>query len=300
MSDTRDRNLENKSPDELEHDIEETRARIRDEMDALGHKLGPEGLRDSAEDALDDTQQAVVNVTEQLRKGVVESSDSIGGRLSAFIKQNPVPATLFGIGLAWLLKQGQESRGYTGGSSYRGSSGGSSSSRSRDESRSRVVGTGSRSSSPSSRTSRGGTSSSSTSSRITSSSSTPSSGTSSSTKDDNAIVANVPGPSSSTSSSASSGRGAKRTGAADGASGGEDEAFRSHYESNFSANGDYDDYEPAYRYGFDLASESEFQGKPWNDSRSDIKRRWDEERNEPWYKFDQAVEHGYTTAQSRR
>ena len=109
MSDTRDRNLDNKSPDELERDIEETRARISDEMSALGYKLGPEGLRDSAGDALQDTQDTVVNVTEQLKQGVIESSDSIGGRVTAFIKQNPLPATFFGIGLAWLLKQGSES-----------------------------------------------------------------------------------------------------------------------------------------------------------------------------------------------
>ena len=109
MSDTRDRNLNNKSPDELERDIEETRARISDEMSALGYKLGPEGLRDSAGDALQDTQDTVVSVTEQLKQGVIESSDSIGGRVTAFIKQNPLPATFFGIGLAWLLKQGSSS-----------------------------------------------------------------------------------------------------------------------------------------------------------------------------------------------
>ena len=108
MSDARDR-LDNKSPDELEHDIEETRARISDEMNALGHRLGPEGLRDSAGDALQDTQDTVISVTEQLKQGVIESSDSIGGRVTAFIKQNPLPATLFGVGLAWLLKQGSES-----------------------------------------------------------------------------------------------------------------------------------------------------------------------------------------------
>ena len=260
MSDTRDRNLERKSPDELEHDIEETRARIRDEMGALGYKLGPEGLRDSAEDALDDTQQAVVSVTEQLRKGVVESSGSIGGRLSAFIKQNPVPATLFGIGLAWLLKQGQESRGYAGGGR------GSGASRSRDE-RSRTE-AGRRSSSTPNRT------------------------------EDNTIVANTPRRSS-TGGSRQGARRYERPAAASGTSS-EDEAFRSHYDSNFSSNGDYDDYEPAYRYGFDLAREDEFSGKPWSDARGDIKRRWDEERNEPWYKYDGAIEHGYTTAQSRR
>ena len=282
MSDTRDRNLENKSPDELEQDIEETRARIRDEMDALGHKLGPEGLRDSAEDALDDTQQAVVSVTEQLRKGVVESSDSIGGRLSTFIKQNPVPATLFGIGLAWLLKQGQESRGYAGGARSTGGRG--------------VTGSGG-SGRSTGRSSFGGNSGR---GNVSRSRSTGAGDANSAAKGDadDTIVANTP-------SRGDSSRGAKRydrssDSASDTTSGGQDEAFRSHYESNFSANGDYEDYEPAYRYGFDLASKDEFKGKPWNDARSDIKRRWDEERNEPWYKFDGAVEHGYTTAQSRR
>ncbi len=282
MSDTRDRNLENKSPDELEQDIEETRARIRGEMGALGYKLGPEGLRDSAEDALDDTQETVISVTEQLKKGVIESSDSIGGRLSAFIKQNPVPATLFGVGLAWLLKQGQESRSYTRDSSAAqrgGSRGGSAKSVSRGRSGSRSRPEGNDSSRSVSR------------SRSTGAASGDTDDTTGDT-----IVANKPGGSSSSGRSV----GSHGRASADAASQGEDETFRSHYESNFSANGDFEDYEPAYRYGFDLASESEFQGKPWNDARGDIKRRWDEERNEPWYKFDGAVEHGYTTAQSRR
>lgn len=287
MSDTRDRNLENKSPDELEQDIEETRARIRGEMGALGYKLGPEGLRDSAEDALDDTQETVISVTEQLKKGVIESSDSIGGRLSAFIKQNPVPATLFGVGLAWLLKQGQESRGGRSTARRGGSGGGTtqrvSRGRSRSQSRSEVGGNGrnvsrSRSEGRDSR-------------NVSRSRSTgAASGDTGET-----IVANKPSGSDGSGRSAGS---YERANA--GAAQGEDEAFRSHYESNFSANGDFEDYEPAYRYGFDLASESEFQGKPWRDARGDVKRRWDEERNEPWYKFDEAVEHGYTTAQSRR
>ncbi len=277
MSDTRDRNLENKSPDELEHDIEETRARIRGEMGALGYKLGPEGLRDSAGDALDDTQKTVISVTEQLKKGVVESSDSIGGRLSAFIKQNPVPATLFGVGLAWLLKQGQESRGHRGSNTLRrgGSRGGTTERVSRGRSRSQSRAEGGDSSRNVNR----------------------SRSAAASDDTDDTIVANTPGGSSSGRSVGSYERTNAKAGAAPRD---EDEAFRSHYESNVSANGDFEDYEPAYRYGFDLASESEFQGKPWHDARGDIKRRWDEERNEPWYKFDEAVEHGYTTAQSRR
>lgn len=266
MSDARDRDLEGKSPDELERDIEETRARISDEMSALGYKLGPEGLRDSAEDALQDTQDTVTSVTEQLKKGVVESSDSIGGRLSSFIKQNPVPATLFGLGLAWLLKKGQDQ----GHRNYQERNHQERNDRKREGNRS----------GPASRFTSGSTKS-------------------GNSADDNTIVANAPSRTRSDSEQ-KIGRYGRTSAKASVTSSSEDEGFRSHFESNYSANGDFEDYEPAYRYGFDLASESEFKGKPWRDARSDAKRRWDEERNEPWFKFDQAVEHGYTTAQSRR
>ena len=274
MSDTRDRNLDGKSPDELERDIEETRERISQEMGELGYKLGPEGLRDSAGSALKDTQDTVVSVTEQLRKGVVESSDSIGGRVATFIKQNPVPATLFGIGLAWLLKQGQESGGHSGGPSR-----GYADSQSSNTQRFGSSQDGNRGGY------RGG--------RSGSSSDT----TSSSNTAGRTVVAHTPergggGSQRDTRTNTStSGRGGTSS---------EDEAFRSHYESTYSADGDFEDYEDAYRYGFDLASEDTFAGKPWSDARSDVKRRWDDERNEPWFRYDQAVEHGYTTAQSRR
>ena len=284
MSDTTDRDLEGKSPDELERDIEETRARISDEMSALGYKLGPEGLRDSAEDALQDTQDTVTSVTEQLKKGVVESSDSIGGRLSVFIKQNPVPATLFGLGLAWLLKQGQD-QGNRGRGYQERSRQGRSDQRHSDQRRSGQGGYQAPERQERSYQERGGSRSGSTSS------------TKSGSRADDTIVANVPSRSDSAQGSQGYGRTGVKAGAA---TSDEDEGFRSHFESNYSASGNFEDYEPAYRYGFDLASEDTFKGKPWSDARSDVKRRWDEERNEPWFKFDQAVEHGYTAAQSRR
>ena len=270
MSDTRDRNLDGKSPDELERDIEETRERISQEMGELGYKLGPEGLRDSAGDALKDTQDTVLSVTEQFRKGVVESSDSIGGRVATFIKQNPVPATLFGIGLAWLLKQGQEDRGHSGGYSR-----GYGDNQSRDTQRFR------------SSQERGGygggrSSSSSDTAGRTFVAHTPERDETRSSQRDTRTNVSTGGRSSATSDS------------------GQDDMFRSHYESTYSADGDFEDYEDAYRYGFDLASEDAFVGKPWRDARGDAKRRWDDERNEPWFRYDQAVEHGYTTAQSRR
>lgn len=74
--------------DDLEEDIEQTRADMSETLQALENRLLPGQLVDQALDYF---------------RGVNDSSTEFTARLSRSIKSNPVPATLLGISLAWLM-----------------------------------------------------------------------------------------------------------------------------------------------------------------------------------------------------
>lgn len=71
--------------------------------------------------------------------------------------------------------------------------------------------------------------------------------------------------------------------------------YRQHYEANLAASGDqYDAYEPAYRYGYDMASTETYRGRPWKDVEPALRTEW-EGRNpgSTWEKIKAAVRHGW-------
>jgi len=86
--------------------------------------------------------------------------------------------------------------------------------------------------------------------------------------------------------------GASRTGGL-----GSDDAWRKDWDTNYSSlGGSYDDYAPAYRYGNEMRSSSQYKGRDWNDVESDLRTNW-ESRNaggaSTWEKFKAAVRHGW-------
>lgn len=99
-----------KSPDALEADIAETRARISRSVDDIGYKLSPEGLSQRAKGTLGETQELTFGAIEELGERLLERSNGWGGRVSAFVKANPVPSTLLGLGLAWLMMRSNGQR----------------------------------------------------------------------------------------------------------------------------------------------------------------------------------------------
>jgi len=87
-----------KSPEEIERDIEQTRSRLSRDIDELGNKLSPSNLKEEAKSAIKDvTQGAVSNVSEQARR--------TGFRLVQVIRDNPLPVIAVGAGVTWLLTQ---------------------------------------------------------------------------------------------------------------------------------------------------------------------------------------------------
>lgn len=80
------------------------------------------------------------------------------------------------------------------------------------------------------------------------------------------------------------------------ASGADDNAWRSDWDSNYSSlGGSYDDYAPAYRYGAE--ARGKYQGRNWDEVESDLRSDWDTRYGKSgastWEKFKAAVRHGW-------
>jgi ElaB/YqjD/DUF883 family membrane-anchored ribosome-binding protein len=87
-----------KTPEEIEREIQQTRNRLSRDIDELGNKLSPQNLKEEAKSAIKGAAQgAVSNVGEQARR--------TGFRLVEVIRENPLPVIAVGAGVTWLLTQ---------------------------------------------------------------------------------------------------------------------------------------------------------------------------------------------------
>jgi ElaB/YqjD/DUF883 family membrane-anchored ribosome-binding protein len=87
-----------RSPQEIEREIEQTRNRMSRNIDELGDRLSPSNLKQEAKSAIKDAAQgAVSNVGEQARR--------TSSRLVEVIRDNPLPVIAVGAGVTWLLTQ---------------------------------------------------------------------------------------------------------------------------------------------------------------------------------------------------
>ena len=70
--------------------------------------------------------------------------------------------------------------------------------------------------------------------------------------------------------------------------------FRRHYDTSY-ANTDYsyNQYEPAYRYGYDLATHPTYRNRDWNQIEPEARRQWEERNRGTWDEFKGAVQHGW-------
>jgi ElaB/YqjD/DUF883 family membrane-anchored ribosome-binding protein len=93
-----------RSPQEIEFEIERTRERMSSNIDELGERLRPDNLKQQAKDAIANKAQDVVsNVGDQARQ--------TGGRVMDFITEHPLPVAAVGLGAIWLftLRRGNRS-----------------------------------------------------------------------------------------------------------------------------------------------------------------------------------------------
>jgi ElaB/YqjD/DUF883 family membrane-anchored ribosome-binding protein len=84
------------SPEEIEREIQRTRARMSRDIDALGEKLSRQNLKQQARDAVaEKAQDMVSNVGQQARR--------TGSRVVEFVRENPLPVAAVGLGVTWLF-----------------------------------------------------------------------------------------------------------------------------------------------------------------------------------------------------
>lgn len=73
-----------------------------------------------------------------------------------------------------------------------------------------------------------------------------------------------------------------------------DPSFRHHFETTMSNTGyTYEQFMPAYRYGYDLASDARYQNADWTQVEPDARRYWDERNPGTWDRFKDAVYHAW-------
>jgi len=69
--------------------------------------------------------------------------------------------------------------------------------------------------------------------------------------------------------------------------------FRTHFTSKYGKSGyTYDQYSPAYRYGYNLASSQNYSGD-WNTVEPDIRQRWEERNQGTWEDFKDAIQYAW-------
>ena len=85
-----------RSPEEIQRDIERTRERMSNNIDELGDRLSPDNLKHQAREAISDKAQDVVS-------SVGDQARQTGSRVVDFITQNPLPVAAVGLGAIWLF-----------------------------------------------------------------------------------------------------------------------------------------------------------------------------------------------------
>jgi len=113
------------NPDVIRSDIDDTRRRMDDTMNALGDRLHPQHLLDEVlgffrrEGSNNDARIA------QVREKITQSADHAMHAVVDTVKSNPIPAVLIGAGLAWMVYESRRDKSgysYSNERSYSGTS----------------------------------------------------------------------------------------------------------------------------------------------------------------------------------
>jgi uncharacterized protein (TIGR02271 family) len=77
--------------------------------------------------------------------------------------------------------------------------------------------------------------------------------------------------------------------------------FRKHYATAFADRGGaYTEYEPAYRYGYELGTNERYRGQDWGALEADARRDWELRHPSTWERFKDAIRYGWEEVRGRR
>ena len=76
--------------------------------------------------------------------------------------------------------------------------------------------------------------------------------------------------------------------------------FRTHFDTTYGSRGaTYETYAPAYRYGTDLANQSAYRGRAWEDIETEARTTWESDHPNTWEQFKDAVRHAWDQVRGR-
>jgi uncharacterized protein (TIGR02271 family) len=75
--------------------------------------------------------------------------------------------------------------------------------------------------------------------------------------------------------------------------------FRQHCATAFAGKGAYVDYEPAYRYGYELGTHERYRGRDWVALEADAHRDWEVRHPNTWERFKDAIRYGWDKVRAR-
>jgi uncharacterized protein (TIGR02271 family) len=77
--------------------------------------------------------------------------------------------------------------------------------------------------------------------------------------------------------------------------------FRSYYDQNLRSSGAaYEQYDPAFRYGYTLANDQNLRGNDWNTFESSARTRWEERNPGTWEQFKDSIRYAWDTVRGKR
>lgn len=79
-----------------------------------------------------------------------------------------------------------------------------------------------------------------------------------------------------------------------------DPDFRTHFQSNYSRiGGSFDRFQPAYRYGYSLATDERYRDRNWNEIEPEARRAWNSQNQNTWEDFKDAVQYSWDKVRGR-
>lgn len=79
-----------------------------------------------------------------------------------------------------------------------------------------------------------------------------------------------------------------------------DTDFRHHFETTaYATDYTYDQYRPAYRYGYDLAADDQYRDKDWDMIENDARSNWESRNPGTWERFKASVRHAWEELKDR-
>lgn len=105
-------------PAAIRAEIDETRSRMSETLDEIGERLNPNVVKERVKDSI---REATIGRVEHMARKTANRMNDTRLTMMETVRQNPIPAALVGVGLAWLIVNGGRARSRRAGGdvSYR-------------------------------------------------------------------------------------------------------------------------------------------------------------------------------------